>query len=415
MGVRVSGKIEQIWAKRQTTGLSLTNVAHRLVRKLLVRRTQPRGQRANRVDLLIGESGIGKTATVRTLVERLTAGSTELPWKLKLWHVATQGFEDVTGLPIIEKKKGQPAVAKFAKADHVPGAVHDPEHYTLGVFDELPTAPPLIQNQIREMIDGQLNGEPIDPNCLYLATGNPPESKFVTVQAMDDALEKRLKVYAIVPTDDELLTVWSTLLPKRIHSFLLMNPKFIDAVSPREWEGIAKDVEDTLAGGGSIDDAIAEAAADLYSSMTVVTKMREYFKFGDDPYHYPITGRSVITATKKEHDTQLTLLKKWAKDRVDGRIGATAHDLMRVLTMLTSDFKEQARAAENVVGITTVLIDAAYIDLGKSVLATVMKSPLRGKAGKLFEDTEQYDKLVTSIDGINELKQAVGAANTDRP
>lgn len=414
MGTRVNGKIAQVWTNRQKAGMSLTQVANRLIRKLLVRRSQPRAERANRVDLLIGESGIGKTATVRMMVDRLTAGSKEMPWKLKLWHVATQGFEDVTGLPIIEKSRGRPAVAKFAKADHVPGAVHDPEHYTLGVFDELPTAPPMIQNQIREIIDGQLNGEPVDPNCLYIATGNPPEAKFVTVQAMDDALEKRLKVYAVVPTTEELLTVWATMLPKRIHSFLLTNQQHIGTVSPREWEGIAKDVEDTLTGGGTIDEAISEAAADLFHAPTVVTKLREFFKFGDDPYYYPITGRALADATKKHHAEHVALVQRWAKDNVEGRIGATAHDLVRMLKMRTSDAYTK-RAAENIVDFAKTLIDCRFVDMGKSVLETAAKTPLRAQIGALFEETDQFDKLAESLQSLNELKQAVGAADTDRP
>lgn len=363
---------------------------------------------------MIGESGIGKTATVRMMVDRLTGASKTLPWKLKLWHVATQGFEDVTGLPVIEKKKGHPAVAKFAKADHVPGAVHDDAHYTLGVFDELPTAPPMIQNQIREIIDGQLNGEPVDPNCLYIATGNPPEAKFVTVQVMDDALEKRLKVYAVVPTTEELLSVWSTLLPKRIHGFLLTNPQHIDAVSPREWEGIAKDVEDILAGGGTVDDAIAEAEADLFKSRPVVTKLREYFKFGDDPYYYPITGRALADADTQQHDDHMALIKQWAKDNVEGRIGATAHDLMRMLRMRASSAYTE-RAAKNIADFSKTLIDRKFIDLGKAVLETAVKTSLKPKIAQLIEDTDQYDKLVAMIQSINELKQAVGAADTDRP
>ena len=103
----MNGKTDQVWANRQKTGLSLTAVADREVRKLLVRSQQPKAKRAKRVDLLVGESGIGKTATMYMITQRLTALSKTLPWKMKLWHVATQGFEDVTGLPIIEKQKGK--------------------------------------------------------------------------------------------------------------------------------------------------------------------------------------------------------------------------------------------------------------------------------------------------------------------
>lgn len=388
------------------------------MRKLLVRRLQPRKQRANRIDVMIGESGIGKTATVKMMVDRLSAMSPDKDWRLKVWHVATQGFEDVTGLPIIEKKKGGPAVAKFAKADHIPGAVPCKDKYTLGLFDEITTAPGPIQNQIREMIDGQLNGEEVDPNCLFIGTGNPPDAKFVTVQMMDDALEKRLKIYPIVPTKEELLVVWSKLLPERIYKFLTMNEQFIRAVSPREWEGIAKDVQDTLEGGGDTHDAIVEAQADLYNHAEIVKKLTEFFQFGDDPFYYPILGRAMLKANSKQMVKYLKLLNRWAEKGISGRIGASAHDLSRAMRITTSDeYEDKQQSAHNVVAVVTFLIDNDYIDIGKSLLETAGKSIINGEVAKAFENdsSAQYDKLIDMVQGIHELKNKLDAATADRP
>jgi hypothetical protein len=109
-------------------------------------------------------------------------------------------------------------------------------------------------------------------------------------------------------------------------------------------------------------------------------------------------------------------VKRWIKDRVEGRIGATAHDLVRLLKVLPSDgFGDGKRAAENIVDLAKELIDGHYIDLGKAVLEEVVKTALRPAISELFEDSDQFDKLAKMLHGVNEMKQAVGAADTDRP
>ena len=94
------GKIARHWGAKDRRHHSLTEVIHRLTQKFTARILQPKETRANRIDILIGESGIGKSTVLHQLPDRL-AKTTGKPWRMKLWHVGGQAFEDVTGLPII--------------------------------------------------------------------------------------------------------------------------------------------------------------------------------------------------------------------------------------------------------------------------------------------------------------------------
>jgi hypothetical protein len=343
---------------------------------------------------------------------------TSKPWKTQLWHVGGQAFEDVTGLPIIkedvilqdgrimsrEDYNSHMAIAEhthdpsrrlnavaslhvqevhrratFAKSQFVPGAIWQ-EHYTVGVLDELPTAPTLIQNQIREMIDGQLNGDPIDPKCLYVATGNPPDPRFVTVNALDEALEKRLKVYVVIPTKSELLQVWERIMPETIYKFLLMEQTFIDTLSPREWVGVAKDVQDTRDGGGSLPDAIEEACDELADHQNVAVALRKFVKFGDDPYYYPILGKDLLAADAKTRRAHMSLIGRWIKDDKRGFVGESNGDLLRTLANITQEEfegwneKKRTTAAENIVEFIEILAANKCNDMAKQTLACVFKN-----------------------------------------
>jgi MoxR-like ATPase len=446
------GKIARHWGEREKRSHSLTEVLNRLTQKFAARIEQPKKERANRIDILIGESGIGKSTILGALPDKL-ARTTKKEWKAKLWHVGGQAFEDVTGLPIIKEdvvladgsimsrdeynsamavaqkdpdpKKMQAAVAglqvsethrraTFAKSEFVPGAIwHD--HCTVGILDELSTAPTLIQNQIREMIDGQLNGDPIDPNCLFVATGNPPDPRFVTVNALDEALEKRLKIYIVKPTQDELLQVWERIMPKTIYSFLLMERSYIDALSPREWVGVAKDVADVRSGGGSFEEAIEEAVDELLDHPNIAIKLRKYLKFGDDPYYYPILGKQLLAASKKEMALILALMERWIKDDKRGYVGESKNDLLRALGNLTKDefdgwdAKRKDRSAVNVVEFIETLAAVKCNDMAKQTLAHSFTTPLVTQVSQKMRQSPAVKQMTDVMQKFEQMKEQLGA------
>lgn len=376
---------------------------------------RPRAERANRIDVLIGESGIGKSTVLRKLADRLAA-VTGQPWKPHLCHVATQGFEDNTGLPVIETRKTgrhTQKVATFAKAEHVPGAVWQP-HYTLGILDELPTAPPLIQNQLRELIDGQINGEPIDPKCLLIGTGNPPDARFVTVNALDDALEKRLKIYVIEPTQEELLAAWSRLMPDIVYKFLLMNRTFIDALSPREWEGVSKDVQDLIDGGGTLIEAGEEAADALIAAPEVEVAFRQWLKWGDDPERYPIRGQQVVQAENGQMGTYAARVDRWLKSNQRGLAGESARDLVRTLNMTPAeDIKkmDMDTIATNVVQFIVPYTQNEANDMANAVLEIVVDSELVDKVCALLgQETKTLAALTEAVRRFHIMRSKSGAA-----
>ena len=407
------GKIAQYWAQKDTHNQSLTQVMDRLLMKLSARARKPRQARANRIDILIGESGIGKSTILGLLADKLTKRMNK-PWRHKLWHVGTQGFEDNTGLPVVEERKigdHVQKVATFAKADHVPGAVWWPGGYTLGVLDELPSAPTLVQNQIREIIDGQLNGSKVDPNCLYVATGNPPDPRFVTGNALDAAIEKRLKVYIVVPTSEELLQVWSSLMPDMIYKFLLMNRSFIDALSPREWEGVSKDVQDVLDGNGGINDAVQEASDELIGHPNVEVALRKFIKFGEDPYYYPVLGRDIINASQDQMSAYLRLTTRWVEDDQRGLIGESNSDLVRTLNGLTTaKLTAKKQAAENVFRFMELMAENDCADMVKTAMSSIFNSPLTEIVGKLLRRSKSLKKLSDTVTRYHVSREKMRAA-----
>lgn len=446
------GKIARHWGARDKRHHSLTEALNRLTQKFTARIQQPKETRANRIDIMIGESGIGKSTVLRQLADRLSK-KTGRAWQTKLWHVGGQAFEDVTGLPVIledvvledgtimpregytsamavaqresDPKKMQSAVAAlrikethrratFAKSEFVPGAIWH-KHCTVGILDELPTAPTLIQNQIREMIDGQLNGDPIDPNCLYVGTGNPPDPRFVTVNALDEALEKRLKIYIIEPTQDELLQVWERIMPETIYKFLVMEKPFIDALSPREWVGVAKDVADVQAGGGTFEEAIEEAVDELLDHPNIAIKLRKFLKFGDDPFYYPVLGRQLLVATAKEMQLIMALIERWIKENKRGFVGESKNDLLRTLGNLTADEfggwekKAQERASDNIVLFIEALAATKASDMAKQALAHTFTTPLVTLVSQKMRKSAAIKQMTDVMQKFERQKEAQGS------
>lgn len=396
MASTAMGKIAQQWEARKENSHSLTAVRTRLAMKIQSRIRRPPEQRVNRIDCLIGDAGIGKSTIVRLLADDLARLSGQ-EWHAKLWHVGSTAFEDNVGLPIINEHEADGHAQKTAgnaQAEHVPGAVWQ-DYNTLGILDELPSANPQVQDQLRAMIDGVVGGAPIDPRCILVGTGNPPDASYVTVNALDLALEKRLKIYVVVPTTSELLQVWSVLMPETIYKFLLMNQSFIDTISPREWVGVAQDVQDVRDGGGSLRDAIEEAVDELFQHKEVVATLHKFIKFGDDKDYYPILGRDIIGAMNGQMKEHLERVNRWFKREQRGLVGETVADLMRaVVTTPEAELaKDKAHKASNVAQLIEILAINDCADMVKTVMETTFKTPLSAELSANVASNKALPKL----------------------
>lgn len=410
------GKMAKAWANKDKRSHSLSEIVTLLVMKAVawMRATAAGKKRVNRIPLILGDSGIGKSTTLLGVFMDRLMSATGQPWQAKLWHVGTQGFEDVTGMPIIvDSAAGEHVqkVATFAKSDFVPGAVWWPDGFTLGILDELASAPTLIQNQLREMIDGQLNGDPIDPRCFYVGTSNPPDPRFTTVNAVDAAIEKRLKVYTVVPTSEELLQVWSKIMPDLIYKFLLMNRSFIDALSPREWHGVAQDVQDVIDGGGSLNDAVGEASDELYDNAPVEVALQKFVKFGTDPYYYPILGRDMISADDKQHYQHVKLAERWLKENQRGLVGESNNDLVRALNGVKDDKLDKRRTARNVFEFLELLAANDCVDMVKTAMESVFNGPLVQSVSELMRDSKALKTLSETVQRFHKIEEQMRTAN----
>jgi len=351
-------------------------------------------RRVNRVDAFFGVPGVGKTT-----VARLAAA--DLGWKCKVFHFANQAFEDITGLPFTEDGNDGQKVMHFAKHTAIPGVVH--ENYendsqgTLGVIDDGHRTPAVQQGQLVEMIDGNLNGDALDPRCIMIFTGNPPDPAIVTGQAIDSALEDRLNVHVVHPTAEELLEVWSLIMPERIFKFLALTPAFVDAVSPRAWDGIAHDVQDMLESGASPDEAINDVRCEFVGNLSVETQLRGFMRHGDNPYYYPILGRSLVLADERQNDEHMKLVKKWLDNEKDALIGETKNDLIRAVSNLpalnlSGDQKQQA--AKNIAALLSMLAETRYADMAQDCLKGIWEGELTKMLMHELEGTAGFDRLI---------------------
>lgn len=422
------GKMARVWAARSTHNISLTEVTNRLVRKFSAMIKHPRETWVNRIPVLLGEPGIGKSTILRKLAEKLAERTGE-NWRAHLMHVGSRGMEDNTGLPIIEEQQGR-KIAGWAAPKQVPGAVHwldksgKPEGYTLGIFDELPSAKPSVQDQIRELIDGTVpgSGDAVDPRCVYIGAGNPPEAKHVTANIIDDAIEKRFKVYAVVPTDEELLMVWSDpdLMPDLIYKFLMMNSTAIKNLSPREWVGVAKDAQYMVEGGATRNEAVKEIADELVDHPDVITALQVYFKHGNNPLFYPIRGAKIMSADKNELAKQLDIMKQWLADTdKDALLGATSNDLQRALKMAPSDeLKGNKAVAGNVFSVLELLAGSARPDIVKALTEVICATTMSNLVTQRMRKSKVFRKMTAVLDRAEALtaklegKQQVAAAGS---
>ena len=413
------GKMARVWEGRDKRKISLTNVVRRMVMKIAAMIKHPRSEWVNRIAVLLGEPGIGKSTVLRKMVDHLALKTGEV-WRAHLLHVGSRGMEDNTGLPVIEEHNGK-KVAGWASPKQIPGAVHwldddgNPKGYTLGILDELPSAQPSVQDQIREMIDGTIpgSGDPVDPRCVYIAAGNPPEAKHVTANLIDDAIEKRFKVYAVVPTTEELLQVWSdpTIMPDMLYKFLSMNTAAIQHLSPREWEGVGKDAQYMLEAGGSHNDALVEIEDELHEYPDVTTVLRQFFEHGDDPFYYPIRGTKILSATKANMANYMELMRRWIADGgKDALLGETSNDLQRVMRNTpSSELADIKTASDNLYQLMNFLAGQKYPDMVKAIMGAVCSTPLVGKVSTKMRKSENLMNMNLSLEKAQQFAEQIGA------
>ena len=411
------GKMARRWASKETRHVSLTEVINLLVLKISMMIKHDRKEWVNWIPILIGEAGIGKSTILMKMADLLAKKTGQL-WRTKMIHAATQGMEDNTGLPIL-KKVGDRDVAGWAAPDHIPGAVPwldengKSKGWTLGIIDELPTAPLLIQDQIRQLIDGCLPGSsmPVDPSCVYIATGNPPDPQYVTVNVMDLALEKRLKVYIVIPTTEELLLVWSQIMPDLFYQFLSMNTSVITELSPREWMGVAKDVQYLSEAGFSPQQAICEAADELAEKPDVLASLQKFVQFGNDPYYYPIRASKLLEAEDKVLADYLKLMKRWADDTKDGLLGATSNDLLRALRVVPSATLTNNKIAETAVyEVLNFFASVERTDMVKAVLEAVFETPLINGVTSRMRKSKHLAAMNATVDRVGVLRKQMSAS-----
>ena len=368
----MKGIIAKAWAEKDTTKLSLTAVSRRITQHLTQRAMRPPKARTNYLPILIGEPGIGKSQTLISIAE-------SLGWEFARWDVNAQGFEDNAGLPYLADDGDGEKIARTAPSEYLPTFASKP---TLLEIGELPTAPPNVQNQIREIVDGIFIGKPVSPYCMMVATGNPPEAQYTTGNQIDAAIEDRLDPYVVVPLPDELLTIWSRIMFPTIYRFLSDHPTFIDntregtttqqALSPRHWMMVAEKVENLKRAGESAAVIIQDVRSAFINATNIIPPLQQYLINGDNPELMIILGREIVMADEDKMANYEKRIKGWLdNNRLRGLVGASKNDLIRVMTQLRPDeIPKLPRLGPNITRFLEILADGKCHDMARNVFDT---------------------------------------------
>ena len=399
--------------------MTLKQMQQTIRRKTLFRLRDNQKRRINRVDAFFGSPGIGKTTTARVVAHGMNM-------ECQVWHPGNQGFEDITGLPIQKEQTvsgKKQTVMEFAKAAHVPGAAWQkyPKGVPglLGVFDDLHRTKVESQGQIVEIIDSYLNGEPVDPKCVYICTGNPPTAAIVTGQVMDEALEDRLNVHIVVPTSEELLEIWSKFMPERIYKFLVMNPTAVTAISARTWDGIAIDVQNMIEAGATPAEIGLDIFSDMLDHENIRLNLVRFLQHGGDPYYFPVLGRELVRASDKQMDEYVALLGRWDKDDKRGLIGESKNDLLRTLnTLETSDYSEKSfrpTAGKNVAAFLEKLASIKCNDMVKDILTTIYNGELVHEVATLIKQSSMLGEMSKAYERFEAKRAELQGATPSQP
>ena len=373
---------------------------------------RPPEARTNYLPILIGEPGIGKSKTLISIADALG-------WRFARWDVNAQGFEDNAGLPYLAEAGNGEKIAKTAPSEYLPTFATEP---TLLEIGELPTAPPNVQNQVREIIDGLFIGKPVSAHCLMVATGNPPEARFTTGNQIDEAIEDRLDPYIVVPLADELLTIWSRIMFPTIYRFLADHPTFIDnsggngsaeqQLSPRHWMMIAEKVENLRNAGEPPAVIMQDLRSSFVNATNILPPLQQYLMTGNNPDMMIILGRELILANDVKMVEYEKRIHAWLdSNKLRGLVGASKNDLLRVLSQLTeAETPNLPRLGPNVTRFLEILVDGKCHDMARNVFDTfyskehiadvTLPSIKSSKAlAKMTAKCKELKELTAKVDG----------------
>lgn len=236
-------------------------------------------------------------------------------------------------------------------------------------FDEIGTGSPTHQNMVSILLTAGYRtgvfGHTIHRGWFLCASMNPETAKYHLNQQLDPRVRDRLFPIYVVSKPEEVIYYLgqSYKIPEFIYGFMMMNKDMaFEGVSPRSWEMIG-------ALGWRYHHANTlqrHEFVDLLRSKLpkgTVEALSAYMQLGDDPIHYPVSGRAIMNADESEHKEHMSRMKKWHRAGNDSLISATAYDISQYL-----GDRDQVLADKQVKNIAEVIEHIVKADLVQQIV-----------------------------------------------
>lgn len=296
-------------------------------------------QNVAKMMMMLGEAGIGKTSFWKELAVKY-----KIP--LRIINFGEVEVEDNLGIPKAQEGSDYHAVQAppgfplhtpeadvSSEYDVLPGrdiSASDFKGKGIVLFNEVCTVNPKQESQLRSAISERKIGyNRIADGWILVADSNPSDTKYTTVNKLDYSLEARIFALPVNVSFRDSMSFWrrTQILGDRLYGFLRMKGETTwQYADNRRWTSVADTVQCLLAAKA------APTAVGKFLGITidpaVGTEFEAYMRFGDDPVHYPIPVRQLLSCTKEEHASHMKLADIWKKDPdKQALLGATAQDL----------------------------------------------------------------------------------------
>ena len=304
---------------------------------------------------LIGEHGCGKSTFIKDFAIKHM-----LP--LRILCFGEKEPEDALGIP--STGEGQehhtvlappefpcevPETGRTGPKDVLPGRdISGTKFPGKGILwvNEFCTADNKQESQLRSLISERRIGDNLGADGWRLVGDtNPLDSKYQTVNKMDESVEARIHPFCVRPSYEETLEYWrvSGVLPGRGYGFLRMNKSLWDMADNRKWTTTFDRVACIEANiPHETANKLCIRLLELHVGTAVGQAYLNYTIHGDDPNYYPLTANEYLEASEEEHHTHLARITTWSQDE-DSRslLQNTLYDIHDWMSDEGREFRDQ--------------------------------------------------------------------------
>lgn len=341
-----------------------------------------RDDRDNYCVLWSGEGGIGKSSAIAQV-------AAEAGCRFRSWHHGATIEEDNHG---VQFRDGD--TTRWAVPEHLADLVDGKLDPGILFIDEIFSGQTIgHQNFVRMLIDRKFHGRTISPGWLIVGATNPETGDYLSVRAVDKALQDRMLVYHVEPSIEELLEYWDGKMPEKIFTFLMLNNfdgkiGYLRALSPRNWMKLARAIERRMNSGVPADQIYKLMS--INGSVELAGAFRVFLDRGANPDAFPLAFETILTKSK-----WLDRLAGWIANKRNALVAASNWNVAiglrkRVASSAPPLTMEQMKS---VAEFLFALGNNGFAEMAYNTMMGLRGSPYLGMLLDIMKGTALFEKI----------------------